>query len=199
MLLINGLTLEGSSTGIEYFLKPDWSRLLDYNVWLEATIQVVFQLGPAWGSIITMSRFNDFYQKSYRDAVIVPIGNLLTAVYGGIALFAVIGNMSHRYGIPVDQVAKSGPALAFIVYPEAIAQLPFSPLWSVIFFLMLISVAIDSQLAFFETIISGLFDLLPKLRTKKMIVSGLVALGLFAIGLPLCTQVIILPFLSLLI
>ena len=31
-LLIRGVTLEGASNGILYFIKPDWPKLLDVNV-----------------------------------------------------------------------------------------------------------------------------------------------------------------------
>ena len=191
LLLINGVTLEGSLKGIQFFLHPQWSSLLDYNVWLEAFIQVVYQLGASWGSLITMSRYNDFHHKVYRDALFIPLGNALTAIYGGIALFAILGNMSFKYDVPVEEVARSGPALAYVAYPEAIAQLPWSPLWAAVFFLMLISVAIDTQLAVFETVLSGITDMFPVLqqgRYRQLATSAGMATTFFAISLPMCSQ-----------
>jgi solute carrier family 6 amino acid transporter-like protein 5/7/9/14 len=53
--------------------------------------------------------------------------------------------MSYKTGLPVDQVAKAGPGLAFIAYPQALAFMPGGPFWAVVFFFMLLTLGLDSQ------------------------------------------------------
>lgn len=53
--------------------------------------------------------------------------------------------MAHVAGRPIQEVATEGPGLVFIVYPAAIATMPGSIFWALIFFMMLLTLGLDSS------------------------------------------------------
>ena len=64
-----------------------------------------------------------------------------------------------------------------------------APFWSFLFFAMLFTLGLDSQFAIVETILSGILDFKPNLRSKKTIVIGIICVIGFFCGLPLTQQV----------
>jgi len=69
----------------------------------------------------------------------------LTAIFAGFVVFAYIGYLAHVTQQEVSQVVSSGSGLSFIVFPFAVTKLPFAPFWAVIFFLMMLTLGLDSQ------------------------------------------------------
>ncbi|XP_074640363.1 sodium- and chloride-dependent glycine transporter 2-like isoform X2 [Tubulanus polymorphus] len=169
-LLIRGATLPGSLNGVKYYISPDWSKLLSFKIWAEACMQIFFSLGPAWGGLITMASYNKFHHNCYRDAFIVPLVNCGTSFFAGFVVFSIIGYMAHEAKVPVEDAITSGPGLAFIAYPEALTKLPGSAIWAVCFFIMLLTIGLDSQFVTFETLTTGFVDQFPKqLRKRKLL------------------------------
>ncbi|PAA85780.1 hypothetical protein BOX15_Mlig029317g3 [Macrostomum lignano] len=189
ILLVRNAMLPGSWRGVKFYIKPVWSKLANLDIWHEAALQVFFSLGPAWGGLITMASFNKFKNNCYRDSIIVPAINCLTSIFGGFVIFSVIGFMAQQTNKEVEDVVAKGPGLVFVVYPEAIAQMPLAPLWAVLFFLMLITIGVDSQFGMFETMTSSFIDEFPnQLRKYKTPFVAAMCLLEFLLGLPLVTR-----------
>lgn len=189
ILLIRGATLSGSLKGIIFYLKPDFNKLADPAVWVRAAGQIFYSLGVGFGSLVAMGSYNKFKNNCYRDAVMVSSINCGSSVLCGFVVFALLGHMSDVLKLPISDVAKSGPGLAFIVYPAGIAQMPVSTLWSILFFLMLITLGLDSQFAFIEVVVSSMTDEYPKyLRQYKEIFILIMCAVAFLLGIPTVLQ-----------
>lgn len=92
-----------------------------------------------------MSSYNSFQHPLKRDAILVTVANSLTSFFSGTVVFSILGFMAHEAKTSIDKVAQSGPGLAFIVYPEVVSKMSMSNLWSVLFFLMLITLALGMK------------------------------------------------------
>lgn len=191
ILLIRGATLEGASKGISYYIgaQSNFTKLREAEVWKDAATQIFYSLSVAWGGLVALSSYNKFNNNCYSDAIIVCLTNCLTSVFAGFAIFSILGHMAHISGKEVSQVVKSGFDLAFIAYPEALAQLPGGPFWSILFFFMLLTLGLDSQFASIETITTTIQDLFPKAMKRMRIPITLgCCLILFLLGLVCVTQ-----------
>ncbi|XP_072040105.1 sodium- and chloride-dependent glycine transporter 2-like isoform X2 [Amphiura filiformis] len=192
ILFIRGITLPGASDGIIYYIKPDIKKLGNAKVWQDAAVQVFFSLGSSFGTLHTLSSFNKWNQNCHRDAIIVCWLDCATSVFGGFVVFSVLGFMAKDAGTTVDQIVASGPGLAFIAYPEAIARMPLSPLWSVLFFAMLFMLGLGSEMAVVEACVMSSIDDLQDYSNFFRKHKGIITIGtcvvMFLIGLAMCTQ-----------
>nr|XP_022311573.1 sodium-dependent proline transporter-like isoform X2 [Crassostrea virginica] len=188
VILIKGLTLPGATDGILFYIRPDFNKLANLQVWLEAGLQVFYSLGPAWGPLITMASYNKFHNNCYRDSIILTLVSEGTSIFGGFAIFTIVGYMAHQTGKPVDEVVQAGPGLAYLVYPEALSQLPFPNLWAVVFFVMLFTVGLDSQFATVEGCMTAISDSVPRLRKHKVFLAILTCSFFVISGLILCSE-----------
>ncbi|XP_046579273.1 sodium- and chloride-dependent glycine transporter 1-like [Haliotis rubra] len=144
VLLIRSCMMPGSGDGLLYFIRPDFSRLGSVTVWLEALLQAFYSMGTTFGTLITFSSYNKFNNNYLRDVALLTIVGEATSIFCGLVMFSTLGFLAHRAQVPLSEVVSSGVGLGFIIYPEALAQLPLPQLWSVLFFLTLLSLGIDT-------------------------------------------------------
>ncbi|KAF7245455.1 Sodium- and chloride-dependent glycine transporter 2, partial [Varanus komodoensis] len=124
-----------------------------------------------------------------EDTLIVTCTNSATSIFAGFVIFSVIGFMANELKVDIEDVADQGPGIAFVVYPEALTRLPLSPFWAIIFFLMLLTLGLDTMFATIETIVTSVSDEFPKyLRTHKPLFTLVCCAAFFIMGFPMITQ-----------
>lgn len=97
--------------------------------------------------------------------------------------------------------------MAFIVFTQAIVELPGAPFWAVLFFMMLLSLGLGSQIGILEGMLCTIFDIeifkrirkqyltgkifafcdFNQLKSKQILLLGVVCLVCFFIGLTFTT------------
>ncbi|CAO1338633.1 unnamed protein product [Diamesa serratosioi] len=188
ILLFRGISLPGADVGIRYYLTPEWEKLKNTKVWIDAASQIFFSLGPGFGTLLALSSYNKFNNNCYRDALLTSSINCLTSFLAGFVIFSVLGYMAKVQNLDIDKVGLEGPGLVFIVYPEAISLMSGSTFMSIIFFLMLITLGLDSTFGGLEAMITALCDEYPNSlgKRREIFVAGLLVV-IYICALPTMT------------
>ncbi len=191
VLTVRGLTLEGSVQGLAYYLNPDWSELAQATTWRFAFGQAFFSLSLAFGGVmITYASFLHRKSDLNNNAAIIALADFGTSFVAGLAVFATLGAMAfvtREAGRPVgvENVVKGGPGLAFVAFPYALAQLPHSAWFSLVFFFALITLGIDSAFSLTESIAAAVVD---KMGWRRSIVLPTMSVIGLAAGVVYITQ-----------
>ena len=66
ILLVRALTLPGAFTGLYYYVRVDWSRLLDGQVWIDGATQIFFAYSCGMGALPALGSYNKFHHNCYK-------------------------------------------------------------------------------------------------------------------------------------
>ncbi|XP_064825466.1 sodium- and chloride-dependent GABA transporter 2-like isoform X1 [Oncorhynchus masou masou] len=190
ILLVRGITLPGAAQGIVYYLNPNITRLADPQVWMDAGTQIFFSYGICLGSLTALGSYNKYNNDCYKDCLSLCLLNSGTSFLAGFAIFSVLGFMAQEQGVDIADVAQSGPGLAFIAYPRAVAMMPLPQLWAVCFFLMIIMLGLDTQFVSLEALMTSVTDLYPTVLRRgyrRELLLLMVCVVCFLVGLVMVT------------
>lgn len=164
VLVIVSATQEGAREGIEFYIgKFDGSELTKLSVWATALGQILFSLSPGFGTAITYSSFVSEKEDVYKAGMIVCVANSAFSLIAGFAIFAIVGHLAWEEGVSVEEVAtRGGTGLAFITIAEGMSFFGsgIENVMSVLFYVMLLTLGLDSSYAWTETIVSSVEETL---------------------------------------
>lgn len=172
ILVTRSVTFDGALAGLEFFLKPDFSKLTGESV-LYALGQSFFSLAVGFSVMVTYSSYLGKDVSLPFSAVSVSVMNIFVSLLAGLAIFPVV----FSFGL---EPAK-GPGLLFMVLPEAFAQMPFGEVFLSLFLLLFLFAILTSSFSMLEIITSAFTSKKQRSRTKVAWVVGLVT---FLAGIP---------------
>ena len=173
------LTLPGSRAGVEYLVKPDFSKLTA-DAYAAALGQAFFSLSLGVGTVLTYAS----YVKKEENLVVSGVGTAVSdLLFAMIAAFAV---MPAVFAAGIEP--GSGPGLVFQTLPyifNTMSQaMPItSALVSIAFFLTILAAALTSAISMLEVGVAYLVDEKGMERRKATL---LLALGTWLLGV-LCS------------
>lgn len=181
ILFFRGVTLEGAGIGIKKFFNPDFGRLKDPQIWMDAATQMFFTLSLGFGALIAFASYMPEKNNCTIDAYTVVFINCLTSIFAGIVVFSILGYRELKTGIDATKLG-SGPGLAFMTFSNALLLMDGAPFWSIMFFIMLILLGIDSEFGTLEAAISPIYEM-GWIKMKKSHFTALCGVVMLLIGL----------------
>ena len=170
------VTLPGAGKGIEFLLKPDFSKV-DGNVFLGAMGQAFFSLSLGMGCLCTYASYFSKNTNLTRTAFSVGIIDTFIAVLAGFIIFPA----AFSVGIQPD----AGPSLIFITLPnvfqQAFSGIPIlAYIFSVMFYVLLALAALTSTISLHEVVTAYLHEEFNFTRGKaaRLVTTGCILLGI---------------------
>ncbi|MBW1646339.1 MAG: sodium-dependent transporter [Deltaproteobacteria bacterium] len=164
-LIIRGVTLPGAMAGVEFYLKPDFSKINTNSV-LQALGHAFFTLSLGMGAITTYGSYVDRKQNLFLASLSIAGLDTLIALMAGLAIFPAVFAQGFQ--------PNAGPGLVFQVLPTVFNQIPLGSLWAAIFFFLLLVAALTSGISLLEVITAYFIDEKQWSRARATIVFGIV-------------------------
>ena len=147
-LAVCSITLPGASAGLDFLLKPDFSKV-NSDVFLSALGQTFYSLSLGMGCLCTYASYFRADTKLPNTALSIASIDSLVAILAGFIIFPA----AFAVGIQPD----AGPSLIFITLPNvftnAFGNIPFlATVLSLMFYVLLSLAALTSTISMHEVV-----------------------------------------------
>lgn len=175
VLAVCSVSLPGAGAGIEFLLKPDFSKV-DGNVLLGAMGQAFFSLSLGMGCLCTYASYFRNDTNLPKTALNVGWIDTMVAILAGFIIFPA--------AFSVGTQPDAGPSLLFITLPnvfqQAFGNLPWlAVILSIMFYVLLALAALTSTISLHEVVTAYLHEEfnLTRGRAAKLVTAGCTFLG----------------------
>lgn len=153
VLAARSVTLEGAEKGLEFYLKPDFSKLISEGLGttLYAALgQAFFTLSLGIGSMAIFGSYISKDRTLFGESLVVTGLDTFVALMAGLIIFPAC----FAYGVQPN----AGPGLIFVTLPNMFNQMPNGQIWGALFFLFMSFAAMSTIIAVFENIVACFMD-----------------------------------------
>ncbi len=177
IVAIRSITLPGAIQGIEFYMRPRWSGLLNPETWVMAMGQVFFTLSLGMGAMIIYGSYLKDKWGIPSNAVACTLGNTSSSILAGFAIFPA----AFALGLGAMASGDKSIGLTFVVLPKVFDKMPAGWLFGGLFFILLAFGALSSAISIQEPSIAWLKDEVGWSRKKSSLITGII---LYLMGLP---------------
>jgi NSS family neurotransmitter:Na+ symporter len=172
VLAVRAVTLPGAGAGLDFYLRPDFSKLSGAGVYA-AMSQAFFTLSLGIGSMAIFGSYINKQRSLSGESVNVIAIDTFVALMAGLIIFPTAA----AFGVD----AGAGPGLVFITLPNIFNEMVLGQMWSFLFFLLLVLAAMTTAVAVFENLTAYAMDQWGWARKKTVVVEGI---AVFVLSLP---------------
>lgn len=149
ILAVRGVTMPNDLEGLRFLFAPDFSKV-NAQTFLDAMGQAFFSLSIGLGCMVTYSSYFNDKTNLQNTAYNVVTLDTLVAILAGMVIFPVV------FSVGIEPT--SGPSLVFVTLPSIFNTMALGPLWSAIFFLLLVFAALTSTISLHEVLTAYLHE-----------------------------------------
>ncbi len=167
----NSVLMEGSGPGLEFYLKPDFSKMTEAGIGLvlyEALAQSFFTLSIGIGALAIFGSYIGKEKRLLGEAINVTILDTFVAFTAGLIIFPAC----FAFNIQPD----AGPSLIFITLPNVFNNMAGGRLWGALFFLFMAFASVSTVIAVFQNIVSFATDLTGCTVKKAVVINAVVVI-----------------------
>ncbi|MEO2508546.1 sodium-dependent transporter [Clostridium paraputrificum] len=162
LCVLRSLTLPGAYSGIEFLLKPDFSKVT-IGVVLSALGLAFFKLSVGTGTMVTYGSYFTEDNDLIGTAGKVAIADTGVSLLAGLAIFPAV----FSFGLAPTE----GPGLLFNTVPLIFAKMPGGSILSIIFFGLTAMAATMATISLLEVLIALFTEELKISRKKSLIIN----------------------------